>query len=137
MSNDYTRDTEMLVRSIEENVDEVIDIQTTDSESESEYSATKSDIDFIDTQDDFIGMEDHEQSYVPTDTDEMSSLISSDDATTSQLNSIGDYGEISVLDEREIEGEDGPVTLLLINGWLEENIANQVIDIVRLSNRGY
>ncbi|KAE8372674.1 hypothetical protein BDV26DRAFT_297652 [Aspergillus bertholletiae] len=137
MSNNSTWDQQMPVRSIEEDIDEEIDIQITDWETESEYSATKSEIDFIDTLDDFIEIEDHEQSYVPTDTDEMSSLISSDDSTTSQLNGIGDYGEISVLDEREVEGEGGAVTQLLINGWLEESIVTQVMDIVRLSKRHY
>jgi hypothetical protein len=52
-------------------------------------------------------------------------------------NGIGDYGEISVLDEREVEGEDGAVTQLLINGWLEESIVNQVLDIVRVFNKHY
>jgi hypothetical protein len=88
MSNVYAWDPQMPMRSIEEDVDEEIDIQLMDWESESECSATKSDIDFIDTRDDFVEIEDHEQSYVPTETDEMSSIISSDDTTTSQSVSV-------------------------------------------------
>ncbi|KAI9041051.1 uncharacterized protein KD926_007468 [Aspergillus affinis] len=114
-----------MVHSDIESIGEGIDIQFTDGESEPEGSATKSDIDFIDTRYDFSET-DCEQSYVPTDTDMESSITCSEDSTI-QVNATGDYGEISVLDEREIDKEDGPVTQLLISGWLDEDIANQII----------
>ena len=44
---------------------------------------------------------------------------------------VGIYGDISVLDEREISGKDGPVTQIWINGWVDESIFRRVMDIIR------
>ncbi|KAE8396956.1 hypothetical protein BDV37DRAFT_289837 [Aspergillus pseudonomiae] len=114
------------LKSIEDDMEDSLDIQFTDTESESEYTETNSDRLFIDTEDD-LPTEHYEKSYSPSDTME----TSSDDSTSSQVDGVGIYGDISVLDEREISGKDGPVTQIWINGWVDENIFRQVMDIIR------
>ena len=59
------------------------DIQYTDWESESEYSVTTSDIDFIDPQEDFHEIGDSDPSY--NDPDELSLSISSDNSLNGKL----------------------------------------------------
>lgn len=45
---------------------------------------------------------------------------------------IGDR-EVSVLDEREIEGANGAVTQLLISCWVEEGIMRDILKLLPVS----
>lgn len=59
------------------------EIQYTDGESESEYSVTTSDNNFIDPREDFYGIGDSDPNY--NDPDELSSSISSDNGLNGKL----------------------------------------------------
>lgn len=47
---------------------------------------------------------------------------------------LGEY--ITVLDEREIEGNDGRMTELLLNFWAEESVAEEIRDLLHVSRNG-
>lgn len=47
---------------------------------------------------------------------------------------LGEY--ITVLDEREIEGNDGRMTELLLKFWAEERVAEEIRDLLHVSRNG-
>ncbi|PIG89305.1 hypothetical protein AARAC_010806 [Aspergillus arachidicola] len=109
------------------------DIEHTDEESESESEVSESDKAFIDSQEDFYELGDYDPDY-HTEDENISSSASSSDNETSIPWQIGD-GEISVLDEREIEGGNGAVTQLLISCWVEERVMREILKLLSVSNR--
>lgn len=80
MAQSFIWDPNTPLKSIEDDMEDSLDIQFTDTESESEYTETNSDRLFIDTEDD-LPTEHYEKSYSPSDTME----TSSDDSTSSQV----------------------------------------------------
>ncbi|KAE8311002.1 hypothetical protein BDV41DRAFT_566140 [Aspergillus transmontanensis] len=103
------------------------DIEHTDEESESESEVSESDKAFIDSQEDLYELGDYDPDYHTEDENISSSASSSDNETSD--------GEISVLDEREIEGGNGTVTQLLISCWVEERIMREILKLLSVSNR--
>jgi hypothetical protein len=47
---------------------------------------------------------------------------------------LGEY--ITVLDEREVEGNGGRMTELLLNFWAEESVAEEIRDLLHISRNG-
>ncbi|KAH1805424.1 hypothetical protein KXV31_008145 [Aspergillus fumigatus] len=80
-------------------------------------------------------MEDYDSSYVPTESEEVASFTTvSDYGETFNERDLGEY--ITVLDEREIEGNDGRMTELLLNFWAEESVAEEIRDLLHVSRNG-
>ncbi|KAF7122298.1 hypothetical protein KXW42_008620 [Aspergillus fumigatus] len=120
---------------MESGSEEEIDIQYTDWESETDPSASESDEAFIVYDDEPIEMEDYDSSYVPTESEEVASFTTvSDYGETFNERDLGEY--ITVLDEREIEGNDGRMTELLLNFWAEERVAEEIRDLLHVSRNG-
>ncbi|KAH3191745.1 hypothetical protein KXW62_006679 [Aspergillus fumigatus] len=120
---------------MESGSEEEIDIQYTDWESETDPSASESDEAFIVYDDEPIEMEDYDSSYVPTESEEVASFTTvSDYGETFNERDLGEY--ITVLDEREIEGNDGRMTELLLNFWAEESVAEEIRDLLHVSRNG-
>ncbi|KAH1352532.1 hypothetical protein KXX33_008943 [Aspergillus fumigatus] len=110
---------------MESGSEEEIDIQYTDWESETDPSALESDEAFIVYDDEPIEMEDYDSSYVPIESEEVASFTTvSDYGEIFNERDLGEY--ITVLDEREIEGNDGRMTELLLNFWAEECVAEEI-----------
>ncbi|OJJ86638.1 uncharacterized protein ASPGLDRAFT_56229 [Aspergillus glaucus CBS 516.65] len=108
-------------------IQDTIDIQYTDLESESD-SVHTSDNDFIDPQDDLCNIGDYDPSY----TDELSSLASSNNDFHGKLWDKGKYDEFDVLDKRHIEGANGRVPQVLIQCWVKESIVQDLRDLLRV-----
>lgn len=120
---------------MESGSEEEIDIQYTDWESETDPTASESDEAFIVYDDEPIEMEDYDSSYVPTESEEVASFTTvSDYGETFNERDLGEY--ITVLDEREIEGNDGRMTELLLNFWAEERVAEEIRDLLHVSRNG-
>ncbi|KAH1307392.1 hypothetical protein LV164_008707 [Aspergillus fumigatus] len=120
---------------MESGSEEEIDIQYTDWESETDPTASESDEAFIVYDDEPIEMEDYDSSYVPTESEEVASFTTvSDYGETFNERDLGEY--ITVLDEREIEGNDGRMTELLLNFWAEESVAEEIRDLLHVSRNG-
>ncbi|KAH1377457.1 hypothetical protein KXW98_002027 [Aspergillus fumigatus] len=120
---------------MESGSEEEIDIQYTDWESETDPTASESDEAFIVYEDEPIEMEDYDSSYVPTESEEVASFTTvSDYGETFNERDLGEY--ITVLDEREIEGNDGRMTELLLNFWAEESVAEEIRDLLHVSRNG-
>ncbi|KAH1968495.1 hypothetical protein KXW53_009220 [Aspergillus fumigatus] len=120
---------------MESGSEEEIDIQYTDWESETDLTASESDEAFIVYDDEPIEMEDYDSSYVPTESEEVASFTTvSDYGETFNERDLGEY--ITVLDEREIEGNDGRMTELLLNFWAEERVAEEIRDLLHVSRNG-
>jgi hypothetical protein len=47
---------------------------------------------------------------------------------------LGEY--ITVLDEREVDGQAGRMTELLLNLWAEESVAVEIRDLLHVSRNG-
>lgn len=123
-------------------IQDTIDIQYTDSESEFDDSVHTSDDDFIDPQDDLeIG------DYDPSYTDELSSLASSNNDFHGKLvrytlvfismhlfiNSQwdkGKYDEFDILDKRNIEGANGEEVLMQF--WVNQERVKDLLDLFRV-----
>ncbi|KAH1413824.1 hypothetical protein KXX35_007175 [Aspergillus fumigatus] len=120
---------------MESGSEEEIDIQYTDWESETDPTASESDEAFIVYDDEPIEMEDYDSSYVPTESEEVASFTTvSDYGETFNERDLGEY--ITVLDEREIEGNDGRMTELLLKFWAEERVAEEIRDLLHVSRNG-
>ncbi|KAH2913518.1 hypothetical protein KXW25_000913 [Aspergillus fumigatus] len=120
---------------MESGSEEEIDIQYTDWESETDPTASESDEAFIVYDDEPIEMEDYDSSYVPTESEEVASFTTvSDYGETFNERDLGEY--ITVLNEREIEGNDGRMTELLLNFWAEESVAEEIRDLLHVSRNG-
>ncbi|GFF61370.1 hypothetical protein IFM51744_10665 [Aspergillus udagawae] len=120
---------------MESGSEEEIDIQNTDWESETDPTASESDEAFIDYEDEPIEMEDYDSSYVPTESEEVASVTSASDyGETFEDRDLGEY--ITVLDEREVDGQAGRMTELLLNLWAEESVAVEIRDLLHVSRNG-
>ncbi|KAF7139702.1 hypothetical protein CNMCM5793_007444 [Aspergillus hiratsukae] len=120
---------------MESDSEEEIDIQYTDWESETDPTPSESDEAFIVYEDEPIEMEDYDSSYVPTESEEVASSTScSDYGETFNDRDLGEY--ITVLDEREVDGQAGRMTELLLNFWAEESVAEEIRDLLHVSRNG-
>ncbi|KAB8077453.1 hypothetical protein BDV29DRAFT_153686 [Aspergillus leporis] len=120
---------------MESDTEEEIDIQYTDWESETDPTASESDEAFIVYENEPIETEDYDSSYVPTESEEVaSSTFCSDYGESFNERNLGEY--ITLLDEREVEGNGGRMTELLLNFWAEESVAEEIRDLLHISRNG-
>ncbi|KAF4206936.1 hypothetical protein CNMCM5878_006032 [Aspergillus fumigatiaffinis] len=120
---------------MESDTEEEIDIQYTDWESETDPTISESDEAFIVYEDEPIETEDYDSSYVPTESEDVASSTScSDYGESFNERNLGEY--ITVLDEREVEGNGGRMTELLLNFWAEESVAEEIRDLLHVSRNG-
>jgi hypothetical protein len=147
MSQGYKRSFDMPLPSIEDS--EEIDIELTDWESESAYSETESDRAFIATSDEHIEATSHDSSYFPSETEDLSSQSSSDDENIMDLVSLlangefsahlvkncielGEYGPLTILDERDVNVDKGTTTQYLISCWVDGEALSKVLDLLNV-----
>jgi hypothetical protein len=148
MSQDFSWNFDMALPSVEGVED--IDLELTDWESESTYSETASDTAFIASQPDYIELASHDSSYSPSETEYLSSSESSQDENAASavcLSShreslshilksslgLGNHGQITILDEREVEVDNGTTNQFLISCWVDEEMMQKVLDILHPS----
>ncbi|KAL4935501.1 hypothetical protein BDV06DRAFT_228772 [Aspergillus oleicola] len=132
MNQDYKWDFDIPLPSVEDY--EEIDLDLTDWETESTYSETESDRDFITTSDIYIETISHDPSYCPSETEDLSSQSPSDDGKIMDPNSIqlGEYGPLNILDERDVDVDKGTATQFLISCWVEEEKLSQLLDLLEV-----
>ncbi|GCB27616.1 hypothetical protein AAWM_10501 [Aspergillus awamori] len=119
---------------MESDTEEEIDIQYTDGESETDPTASESDEAFI-VYEEPTEMEDYDSSYVPTESEENASSTScSEYGERFNERNLGEH--ITVLDEREVEGNAGRMTELLLNFWAEESVAEEIRDLLHFTRDG-
>ncbi|KAL4961354.1 uncharacterized protein BDV14DRAFT_203808 [Aspergillus stella-maris] len=132
MSQDYKWDCDIPLPSVEDY--EEIDLDLTDWETESTYSESESDRDFITTSDIYIDTISHDPSYYPSETEDLSSQSPSDDGKIMDPNSIqlGEYGPLNILDERDVDVDKGTATQFLISCWVDEEKLSQLLDLLEV-----
>ncbi|KAH8431359.1 uncharacterized protein LDX57_009017 [Aspergillus melleus] len=114
--------------------EDVIDLASTDGETESVYTETESDRGFIASDDDFPEIAD-DQTWQPSDVDDRISTTSDED-DIANLKSMERDGHITVLDERDYIMVDGQKeTQLLIRFWVKDSIVGDIFNIINSSGR--
>jgi hypothetical protein len=148
MSQDFSWNFDMALPSVEGVED--IDLELTDWESDSTYSETASDTAFIASHPDYIELASHDSSYSPSEIEYLSSSESSQDEITASpvcLSShressahilksslgLGNHGQITILDEREVEVDNGTANQFLISCWVDEEMMQKVLDLLHPS----
>ncbi|KAJ5808836.1 hypothetical protein N7474_010105 [Penicillium riverlandense] len=91
-----------------------IDIESTDGESESDYSATESDKEFIVS--DYLGhgQDEDESEYEPPD-------VEADELSDSTDEDEDDSIETEILNKRIVYRQEGPVTQYMVKFWVDED----------------